>query len=280
MSHPALIGPVEAPELQVMTFNVRRRMPQIGPAIGPRSADRWGVRMPAIAALLAAERPHLLGTQEVLPDQDRFLTGALGEDYRRIGHGRDADGQGEGCPLYYDTTRLELLTAEQQALSDTPESPGSRSWGNVTPRTLVRAEFRDRATGIRFLAINTHLDNMSQRSRVRAAQQIRLMVGGQPLPAVLTGDLNSGEGTAPLTELLHGGTLTDAWAAAGTRLTAEWGTFPNYRAPKRERKRIDWIVVTPGVEVDRIGINSRRPGGVWPSDHLPVQAVLRLPGVG
>lgn len=272
MTDPALIAPVAAPELHVATVNIRRRM-----GMRPRSADRWTVRAPALGTLLATERPHLIGTQEVLPDQARVLKAALGDDYRRIGQGRNSDGQGEGCPIYYDGNRLELLSWSQQALSDTPDEPGSTDWGNRTPRLLVAAEFRDRATGNPFLAVNTHFDNSSRRSRLRAAEAVRALVAGQGLPAVVTGDLNSGEGTTTLQALLARGELQDAWVAARTRLTPEWGTFPNYRRPRLDRKRIDWIVVTPDVTVERIGINTRRPGGVWPSDHLPVQAVLRFP---
>ena len=142
---------------------------------------------------------------------------------------------------------------------------------------LVEADLRDHATGVRFLAVNTHFDNFSRRSRVTAAQFVRLLVAERGLPAVVMGDLNSGERTAPLLELFADGTLTDAWPTAAERLTPEWGSFPNYRPPKLERKRIDWIAVTPDVRVERIGLNARRPRGAWPSDHLPVQAVLRLP---
>jgi endonuclease/exonuclease/phosphatase family metal-dependent hydrolase len=272
MADTALIAPVEAPDLHVMTFNVRRRMPR-----GPRTADRWSTRAAALGALLAAERPTLLGTQEVLPAQDRFIIGALGHRYRRIGHGRDGDGQGEGCPIYYDGERLDLLSWAQQALSDSPDTPGSKSWGNLTPRTLVGAVLRDRVTGGRFLAINTHFDHISRRSRVTAARFVRTLVEGRALPAVVTGDLNTGEGTTALAELFTDGTLVDAWTAARSRITPEWGTFPNYRAPRRSRKRIDWVAVTPDVRVERAAINTRRPGGVWASDHLPVQVVLRLP---
>lgn len=273
MTQPPLIGPIAAPDLHLMSFNVRRRMP----AIGPRTADRWERRSAALAALITAELPHVLGTQEVLPEQDRFIQAALGTGYRRIGRGRDANRQGEGCPLYYDSSRLELLGGAQQALSDTPDVPGSRSWGNMTPRILVWANFLDRSTGVRFMAINTHFDHISRRSRVRAAAAIRSLVAAQSLPAVVTGDFNSGEGTAPLVELFSGGTLVDAWNAAQTHLGPEWGTFPNYREPRRDRKRIDWISVTRDVTVERIGISTARPDGVWASDHLPVQAVVRFP---
>lgn len=276
MPRPAdrvLIGPVPAPGLHVMTFNIRRRL-----GIDPRRADTWATRSPALRVILSSEQPALLGVQEALPRQAHVVGRALGPRYRRLGHGRNADGNGEGCPLYYDSERLELRGWRQLALSATPEVPGSRSWGNMTPRILVLAEFRDRETDRHLTAVNTHFDNFSRRSRLDAAEAVRELVEQAGLPTVVTGDLNSGEDTAPLRELFSGGTLVDAWEAARTRLSPDWGTFPNYREPRRDRKRIDWIAVTPSVEVDRIGISTRRPDGVWASDHLPVQAVVHLAG--
>ena len=45
-----------------------------------------------------------------------------------------------------------MLGWRQTALSDTPDVPGSTSWGNRTPRLVVDATFRDLATGIEFQA--------------------------------------------------------------------------------------------------------------------------------
>ncbi len=59
-------------------------------------------------------------------------------------------------------------------------------------------------------------------------------------------------------------------------MTASVGTFANYRAPRPDRARIDWIVVTPDVGVERAAINTFRHEDVWPSDHLPVQAVVTV----
>jgi endonuclease/exonuclease/phosphatase family metal-dependent hydrolase len=267
-----LIGPVSAPHLHVMTFNVRR---PIGRLPG-RSPDVWETRRPALAVLLASERPAVLGTQEVVPAQSRAIRSALGSDYRAIGHGRGADGRGEGCPVYYDATRLELLDWSQTALSDRPFEAGSATWGNMVPRIVVQATFRDRVGSARFRILNTHFDHVSRRSRVRSAAHIRALVAAESIPAIVMGDLNTGEGSDPVDELLAHGTLRDAWSAARERLTPEWGTYPNYRQPRTERKRIDWIAATPDVDVVRVGMNDRRPAGVWPSDHLPVQAVVRL----
>ncbi|WP_203582108.1 endonuclease/exonuclease/phosphatase family protein [Microbacterium hibisci] len=265
-----LIGPVPAPALHVMSFNIRRRMT----GLSWRRADRWRHRAPAVRALLQQEQPTILGTQETMPDQARAVLAALGGRYRFVGRGHGRDGRGEGCPLFFDDERLELEDWEQTALSNHPCKSGSRTWGNFIPRIAVTARFRDRVTGDSFIAVNTHLDPFSPRSRVRSADALKTMVGSGP--AVLTGDLNAGAGSRTLRELLDDG-LRDSWAVAEQRVTASVGTFVNYRAPRPDRARIDWILVTPGVAVERAAINARVFGGVWPSDHLPVHAVIALP---
>lgn len=266
-----LVGPVEPPSLHVMTFNIRRRMS--GPAW--RRADRWRHRSPAVRALLESEQPAILGVQEAMPDQAAAVLAALGARYRFVGRGHGPRGTGEGCPVFFDAERLELLDWEQSALSDHPHEAGSRSWGNLIPRIVVTARFRDRRTGVALTALNTHLDPFSPRSRVRAVDALRALAGRGP--SVLTGDLNAGEASRTLRALLDDGGLQDAWTAAARRVTASVGTFAGYRPPRAARPRIDWIVVTPDVQVELAGINTFRHRGVWPSDHLPVQAVVRVP---
>jgi endonuclease/exonuclease/phosphatase family metal-dependent hydrolase len=265
-----LIGPVTSPELHVMTFNVRRRMD--GPTW--RRADGWRHRAAALRALLRAEQPTILGAQEVMPDQAETMLAALGARYRFVGRGHGPRGAGEGCPLFFDADRLDLVEWEQTALSEHPREPGSRSWGNLIPRIAVTARFRDLTTGLLFTALNTHLDPFSPRSRMRSIDALRAIAGRGP--TILTGDLNAGQGSRTLRAMLDDGELRDAWGAAREHVTAALGTFANYRSPRPGRPRIDWIVVTPDVGVERAGINAFRQDGVWPSDHLPVQAVVTL----
>lgn len=272
MIRASLLGPLPPDALHVMTFNVRRRLG----ALSPRRADRWGERRPRVAALLRAEQPTVLGVQEAMPDQAAAIGDALGESYRQVGHGRRSDGTGEACPVYYDADRLELLDWSQEALSDTPTIPGSMSWGNRMPRVQVRLALQDRATGATFAFVNTHLDPFSRRSRVRAAAALRegaRLTGG---PSIVAGDLNAGVGSSTLRELLADDVLQDAWTTARRRETPAWGTFANYRSPKSGAGRIDWLAVSASVEVLRVGINARRYDGGWPSDHLPVQAHVRV----
>lgn len=272
MTDAPLVGPAEAPDLHVMSFNIRRRMP----LVNPRSSDNWSNRMGLVKRLLLSERPTLLGIQEALPDQLLFLADVLGIDYRFVGHGRRADHSGEHSVIFYDSRRLELLDWSQSALSDTPTLAGSVTWGNQIPRVIVRATFRDTATGTVFLAINTHFDHINAKSRERSAEVIRELVELTTVPTVVIGDFNADAGGAEHRLLVARGLLRDSWRAAHERLSEEWGTAPHYRAPTRGGKRIDWILVGDAFEVVKAAINVTRYEGSWPSDHTPVQALIRV----
>jgi endonuclease/exonuclease/phosphatase family metal-dependent hydrolase len=278
MTDGALIGPVAPPELHVMTYNIRRRLPHLMPG----SPDRWSRRRPLVRRILAAERPAILGVQEALADQVSALSDALGSAYRWIGRGRNPSGRGERGPIFYDADRLELTTWRQLALSSTPDVAGSRSWGNLVRRVVVSAEFTDLATGARVLAFNTHLDHLSSRARVESARYLVNLATtasrAEPDAAiVVTGDVNADVDSAVYRRLTETGVLRDTWEAARQRLTPQWGTFSNYRRLRRGGKRIDLILVGPRVVVERTGINAVRFDGAAASDHEPVQAVIRPP---
>ena len=269
----AFIGHIAPPEVHVMTFNIRRRMG----AATMRRADRWPERAPRMHALLRRERPALLGAQEVLPDQAMIMLHALGPGYAFVGYGRDAHRAGEACPIFYDTDRLKLLDWSQTALSDRPDEHASRTWGNPLSRVLVTATFRDRATAVEFVAMNTHLDPFSRRSRIRSARHIRECAALRTIPVIVTGDMNSRPGSTPLRALLYDRALRDTWDTASVRLSPEWGTLARYRPARANGRRLDLIAVSRTIEVERVGIDALPVDGGWPSDHLPVQAVLRLP---
>jgi endonuclease/exonuclease/phosphatase family metal-dependent hydrolase len=272
MADVPLIGAALAPDLHVMTYNIRRRMPHLN----PRSPDVWADRKFLLRRMLAAERPTLLGVQEALLDQALFVAECLGPSYRWIGRGRNADKRGERCVIFYDTRRLDLAGWNQLALSETPGVPGSRSWGNLIPRTAVSARFTDLATGGSLHAVNTHLDHISEASRMHSARMLAHLALSTGVPTIVMGDANADERSKPYRELLHGGALDDAWLAADRRLTPAWGTYSNYRRPTRDGRRIDWMLVSRDIDVREAGINAVRFGGSAASDHEPVQALLRV----
>ena len=180
MTDPVLIGPVDAPELHAMTYNVRRPIRNLRPG----SPDRWARRKWLMRRILAAELPTVLGVQEAFADQVHFVAESLGAHYRWVGLGRNASGEGERCAVFYDSGRLILSEWKQRALSATPDTPGSRSWGNITPRVVVIAHFTDATTGRRLIVFNFHLDHVSRRSRFASARMIRQLAVTERLMAI------------------------------------------------------------------------------------------------
>lgn len=266
-----LIGHVSAPALHVMSYNVRRIMPMSR----HRSPDFWPVRRDLVERMLHAERPTILGTQEAMAAQANAISAMLGPDFHHVGHGRGADGKGEGCPLYFDTTRLTLIDWSQRALSPTPLAAGSKGWGNLVPRIVVTAEFDDLMTGKRLVVFNTHFDHNSKRSRVASAEYVAGLVSECKHPAIVMGDFNTVPGKPPYRILLDAG-LRDSLLVADKRVGGPGPTFSNYDLPSPRGRRIDWLLVSDRIDVRIAGINTARFEGRAPSDHEPVQAVIRV----
>lgn len=106
----------------------------------------------------------------------------------------------------------------------------------------------------------THLDNIKREDAVRFEQVRQLIdVWGGREPAVLAGDFNTDPGSDITRELAASG-----WRDSGAGLGPGATTTQDLR-------RIDYIMVTSGVEVVQPSILQR-----WTSDHLPYVVRLRL----
>ncbi|MET7849864.1 endonuclease/exonuclease/phosphatase family protein [Streptomyces avermitilis] len=256
--------------LDVMTFNLR-----FASASEPHS---WAVRRPVMRELLRRERPHVIGTQEGLYQQVRDIGADLGPHYDWIGTGRAGGSRDEFMAVFYDTRRLAPLEYDHFWLSDTPDVIGSNTWGGGSIRMVTRVRFRDLADGDRpFHLLNTHLDNASQYARARAAALIADRIAGldRALPLVVTGDFNAAAHKNPVYETMLGAGLVDTWDTA-TERGRLYGTFHGYKPLVPDGDRIDWILAAPGVTAHCASINTFSSKGQFPSDHLPVQASLRL----
>jgi len=264
-----LIGAVQPPDVHCMTLNVRRRVPR--PAGHP---DAWERRRDAVVALVTSEAPTVLAVQEALPAQSVDLTAALGSRWEPVLVGRGPRGGGEQVGLFLGRSRLEVVERRSWALSRTPHRPGSRSWATAFPRHVVGAVVRDRATGVSFTALATHLDVVSPWARLRSAELLGRLVRERGLPAVVMADWNCGVGSAPWRALAEAG-VVDSWGRASRPVTEPYGTYPHYATPRVGDRRIDGVLVTAEATVERVAVSDRKPGEVWPSDHAAVHAVVR-----
>ncbi|MGW2093712.1 endonuclease/exonuclease/phosphatase family protein [Promicromonospora sukumoe] len=269
-----LVGPARGDLLHAMSFNVR--YDRVGQT-QPGQPDYWPERAPLTTAFLRLEQPTVLGVQEVLFHQLPAIEAGLGKHYKMVGFGRDGGAGGEYSGIFYDARRLTVKWWDQFWLSDTPDVIGSATWGNTVTRIVTWAELHDEVTGRDFLHINSHFDHQAENARVRSAQVVRDQVAASGLPVVFTADCNAAaEGSASYDVLVTEGGLQDTWLTADRQLTPYAGTFPNYGTPNPDGTRIDWILATPGVEVRSAAINTWTRDGRYPSDHTPVQALLRI----
>lgn len=268
---PAGAARAQAP-VRVMSFNIRYGTASDG-------AHAWPLRRTAVIGTIADHAPHVLAVQEALRFQLDEVGTALGR-YQEVGVGRD-DGltRGEYTAILVDTARFTVVAQGTFWLSDTPDVPGSMHWGNRITRITTWARLADRATDDTLRVYNAHWDHESQPSRERSAALLlaRIARDASPSDAVLVlGDFNSGPTNPAFLALVdpRGSRLKDVHALSHPE--RRWpGTFNGFRGDTAGEK-IDAILVSPEWEVRAAGIDMRRWGERWASDHFAVWAIVDL----
>lgn len=256
--------------LKVMTFNLRRRKESDG-------ANTWEHRRDAAVETIRRESPDLLGTQEGLDDQVGFLAEHFPE-YGMLGEARRGGRRDEFNAIFYRKDRFKPLASGDFWLSDTPDVPASRSWGNLVPRMATWARFLDKDTGQAFAHVNTHLDHLVPSARMRGAMLISRRMP-RDVPLLMTGDFNALQQGGTYRFLTGAVGLLDSRWASRTPVNTKWNaTF--HRFTGRGLYRIDYILGRGIREFSDYRVVRERHGGKLPSDHFPVvsQATLVAPG--
>jgi len=268
---------VEADELSVMSFNIRYGTASDG-------ENRWANRRLMVCDLISRYDCDLVGLQEALRFQIEEICRVLPE-YDSVGVGReDGKTEGEYSAILYRTDRLELLNSGTFWLSDTPEVPGSITWGNACTRICTWGYFKQKDSGKTFYHFNTHFDHRSQGAREKSAVLIDQQIAGRENadPVVLTGDFNAGESN-PAILYLKGENetgpkavlpLVDTFRVVNPGAT-KVGTFTGFKEPSKEK--IDYVFTLPGIKVLKAAIIFDKADGRYPSDHFPVMAKIELP---
>jgi endonuclease/exonuclease/phosphatase family metal-dependent hydrolase len=263
-----------------MSFNIRYGTADDGP-------DHWNNRKMMVFETIRQFGPDILGLQEALDFQIDQIRQAV-PGYTLIGVGRD-DGKrkGEHSCILYRTDRFDAPESGTFWFSDTPEVPGSKSWGNSITRICSWARLVDRNSGKGFYYFNLHLDHISQPSRQRSAILLSERMANRSHsaePCILTGDFNVGESNSVIAYLtgrsgLDNSPKTPYPLADSFRKIhpdqKEVGTFNQFKGI-RDGDKIDYIFISPEIEVLSAQIVQAAFNGRFPSDHFPVTALLRL----
>lgn len=255
--------------MTVLTYNLR--------FANETGEHPWSQRRPVMTRLLNDLAPALIGTQEGLDHQLTEITDALDRPYRRVGTSRLGTTEDEYSAVLVDEDRFDVVAVDQRWISTTPGVPGSISWGHH-PRMFTAVDLVERATGAALMMVNTHLDYWSLVARRHGAaairEHVRTHAAGRPV--ILTGDFNTGAHQSAAHRHLVSTPLVDVFDVA-ERPGPDRPSFNGHRTPLERGQRIDWVLVSPDVAVDDCRVVTRDLDGLFGSDHLPVEATVRLP---
>ncbi len=260
-----MIREYEADHIELMSFNIRYGTANDGD-------NTWANRREHVTSLIRRKLPDVLGVQEALAFQVDALSEAM-PGYGWVGVGRD-DGEraGEFAPIFYNTDKLRLIKSGTFWLSETPEVPGSVSYGNTIPRICTWATFESLHGSFprKFDVANVHLDHQSAESRLMSMKQIAQKLDSGDRAWIVMGDFNCTPDSAPVAELLSTGWIDSADEESDV------GTFHGFTG-EADGRRIDMILIPDrceAIESEVITIGGEK--GIWPSDHYPVRAIVNL----
>ena len=256
--------------LKVMTFNIRYNNPSDGPYA-------WEVRKPMVINVIQKENPEIFCCQEVLYDQLSDLTKVF-PGYEWYGVGRD-DGNraGEFAPLFWNIDRFNLKAKGTFWLSETPNTPGTKSWDAACNRIVSWVKLKDRLFKKNIYIFNTHFDHQSKQARSESASlllsAIQQIAGEEWV--IVCGDFNDTEGS-PMYRILTGSamniTLINTARICRQEPAGPDYTFIGFPFKPEKGNTIDFIFTrnnkSATVTVHRVITDNI--DGRYPSDHLPV----------
>lgn len=249
--------------IAVMSYNIRIGLAKDG-------TNAWEMRYPASAMMIEDQKPDVLGLQEALNYQTRYLR-EFSKGYKVVNEGKPSDGDMVRQSILYNTATTSVVKWGEFWLSETPEKK-SRGWDAAYDRSVTWAIFKDKRSGKRFLVLNVHLDNEGSEAR---ANSVKLLVGKMEelnpdrLPVALIGDFNMENSDAAMAPLKS--VMKDA-----RQVAVKSDSTPSYHGWGRSSETIDFIwmsgfgsctqfeTITKGYMPDRKFI----------SDHYPVKATL------
>lgn len=258
--------------ITAMSFNIRYANPNDGVHV-------WENRKDWVVEIIDQSDAQVVGLQEALKHQVDVLDAEL-TNYAWVGVGRsDGKNEGEFSPIFFDTTRVNLVSSSTFWLSSDPDSVGSEGWDAALPRIVTWASFRSKNGDAPFYHFNTHFDHRGEIARAESASLIRTQIGklAEGKPVILTGDFNSLDSEDPyliLTEPIPADAmlLDSRFVAQQEDVT----TFRGFEIGSTETRRIDYIFHSSLVTALDHYVYEKSRDGRYPSDHLPVVATFKL----
>ncbi|RZJ49860.1 MAG: endonuclease/exonuclease/phosphatase family protein [Flavobacterium sp.] len=253
-----------AQNLKIMSYNIRLDVDSDG-------ENAWPKRKDYFTSQIQFYNPDIFGVQEALPNQVTDIVKALSE-YNKFGIGREENGTGEACAIYYKKDRFKVDQANTFWLSETPNAV-SRGWDAACNRVCTYGLFTDLKTKKTFWVFNAHLDHMGNEARVKGVQLILSKMkelNTKNFPAFLMGDFNSEPETPQIAEVKK--VMDDTRDISKEKPFGPAGTFNGFKHNEPVTLLIDYIFISKnnGLKVQKHAVLSDSKDLKYPSDHLPV----------
>ncbi len=270
-------------EISVISYNMR-----VGTA--DDGENSWEFRKAATAAMIDSLKPDLVGVQEAMGFQAKYIAENCPE-YGCYGVARE-DGivKGEHMSVFYRRDVFNLLYSFTFWLSETPDVP-SMGWDAAYKRTATVAFLEHKSSGKKFYFVNTHLDHRGKEAQKNGLQLIVERIKSlnpDGLPLILTGDFNMASNeeaivaldahmlntrsVAPITDSVA---TYNAWKR-GPQAVLSGDTV---KAEPTQRYIIDYIFyspMNPDMCLEYRTITETFAGVPFISDHYPIMAVLEF----
>jgi endonuclease/exonuclease/phosphatase family metal-dependent hydrolase len=242
--------------------------------------NSWDNRRELLLSVILKCNADVIGFQEMMPQQRDWLREKL-PTYAVYGTGREADGGGEGCYIFYKRKafKIDSTASSTQWFSSTPHIPGSADMGDLYKRILTTAHLESLTTGQKFYFFNTHLTYLAeiQPAYIKLLNTlIRERVANHE-PFLLTGDFNADENSEAIKLLkqnFEAIPLIDTYRVIHP--TGQLSTFNGFTG-EQDGKKIDYIFAdaTHFKVLDADCIQTLF-NGLYPSDHYPMTAKVKL----
>ena len=259
--------------IKAMSFNIRYDNPRDG-------INTWNNRKELATETIISEKVDIVGMQEVLLSQQKYLEEKL-TAYSNYSVGRD-DGKtrGEMGSIFYLTDRFDVIKKNTFWLSETPDSIGSKGWNAVLPRIVSWVKFLDKENNQEFYFFNTHFSHVGEEARTNSAKLLVKKVAeiSEGLPVIISGDFNCQEDAEAYQTIVKESGKTTLYNSHYLSETDHYGglnTINSFGRSKREAV-IDYLFCNSGFKVKTHGVLPIIKDSIFISDHFPVAASLEF----
>jgi endonuclease/exonuclease/phosphatase family metal-dependent hydrolase len=238
---------------------------------GDRGERNWYRRAPLMVQTLIDANADIIGLQECMNIHYDCISKAL-QGYGSFIDYREKGVSPEGCPIFYNLAKFELIDKGSFWLSETPEKM-SKGWGAACYRICSYAVLKQKSDGKELAVFNTHLDHVSEEARIKGIVLVMKKLeafGG--MPCVIMGDLNDFERSETYKSAVR---LFDD-AKYKTDDTDSGYTYHGY-GEVQSGGSIDYFLISKtGIEVLQYKVIRTTYDGVYPSDHYPIRLKINL----